>query len=785
MSTHLALTLAGHRGKRGSSLVLVIILTFALTIVVASLLHSLLSDKRLNRRISLAGEARGAAEGAVEVAVAEIDRRAASYSSLIDNPLSGFEFPEEVKNFLGAGNVSAASIAFKAGNLSPLPGKPVVIDGTDPFNIPDIDKGKPVILRHAYVYGKATATDPVTGQSVTSYISNIVQIREQTWLNYAIFYNLDMEMHSGSNMDIDGPVHTNQMAYLTAGNGAHLRFWGSFTTPKEILRTYKYGGTVTHTGNVYFAPKENPTAAQLLTMATNEDSKKSNFKTFAENRWKGFVQEEHFSVPVFNPPGLLQYEPDNHVTTSVNEMRNSAYSMIEPQLAAVTSDNPSTNTYGGYKGDAVENQKFSALAGLTIRVKPASTWPSKPSQHPTNPGFELVYYLGQNPNRPVNRSNLPRRNAVTKQPEEYVIDLSRMDPVLLGTLNDAVKIIEYDESGTKNGNKDLLETSGRYGIYDRRQGYQGSTSNNGLNGAHHTLQIDLDKFNDFIRSDPDRWIDQMDTSVKVYDPDVSYSGIVYVQFPLVPLSNSAVAARVTTDKVRPAVAPTTSTPGYAVVLRNGQVLPSLPTNLSLRDDGFTFATNGPVYIMGHYNADGLSGTGSSSAPDTTNPLANTELPALIAADAVTLLSSDYKDGDMKKSATTLNDAAFTEVSTGIIAGIVPTRLNTSGKGTNDQWAGGVHNFVRFLENWSGDTYRYRGSVVCLFENEVSKGPWYQNKFTYWYNFPQRDVGYHTYFAGGKFPPGLPVMRTVRRISVSDITAAEYNAGPPTPPAAAN
>jgi len=755
----------------------VIILTFALSVIIASLLHSLIGDKRLNRRISLAGEARNAAEGAAEVAVAEIDRRAASYSSLLANPLTGFSFPTEVQTFFSQGNVSSSSIAFKAGNLSPLPDHPIVIDGNDPFNALDIDKGKPVVLRHAYVYGKATASDPQSGLSVTSHVMNLVQVREQTWLNYAIFYNLDMEMHSGSSMDVDGPVHTNQTAYVTAGSGSTLKFWGSFTTPKKILRTYKYGGTVTHTGNVSFAPKENPTSGDLLTMSFSQDSRMSNFKTFAEGRWKGFVQEQSFSVPVFNPPGLLQYEPDNHDTSLVNEMRNSAYSMIEPQLSVLGTDNIAVERYAGYKGDDIENQKFSALAGLTIRVKNSSS-------------FDLVYFLGSNPDRPVNRSNLPQRDGITKQPVEYKIDPARMQPSLLAKLNAAIQVIPYAETGSGTaGNRTLaganLGSGTRYGIYDRRQGYNGGSSNSALKGAHHGVHVDLAKFKDFINAPAAEWIDKTDASLKVYDPEVSYSGIVYLQIPMVPLSDAGVAARQLTDQIRPGVPPTTSVAGYAVVLRNAKVLPSLPSNPSLRDDGFTFATNAPVYIMGHYNADGLSGTGSSSDPDTTNPATNTELPALIAADGVTLLSSDYTDADMSISAKTLNNAAFTEVSTGIIAGIVPTRLNASGNGTNNQWAGGVHNFVRFLENWSGDTYRYRGSVVCLFENEVSTGPWYQSVYTYWYNFPARDVGYHAYFAGGKFPPGLPVMRTVRRIAVSDITAAQYNAGPPTPPVAAN
>jgi hypothetical protein len=956
-----------HAKKKGSTLILVIILTFALSAVVASLLQSLVFDKRLNRRINLLGESRNAAEGAVEIAVAEIDRRAASYSSLTATTMSDYTFPDDMRGFLASGHVNSSSLAFRVGNLSPLPPDPITIDAVDPFNMPDIDKGKPVILRHAYVYGKASVVDPASGQTVNSYISNLVQIREQTWLNYAVFYNLDMEMHSGSTMDVTGPVHTNENAYLTAGAGEKLRFYGSLTTPKKILRKYKYGGiSVTHTGTVHFPNKDGASSSELLTMSTSEDSNKSGFKVFAENRWKGFVQDVSFAVPVFNPPGLLKYIPDDPAVSG-NQMRNHAYAMVEPQLADVTNDDAASHKYYGYKGDVLENQKFSALAGLTIRIKPVADWPSTPptadlviagsgtverrpyeseysyylagssalsrvqaytetasrpavtagttyrlscyykgtsnacsvwvrwfnssgavisdSTHTTltanssswqthnvtmvaptgavkagaylqndgsanvyfhdmrltlssggsnflvnghldsgsgttatawtseviaiDPGFELLYYTGStNASRPVNRANLPERDGSSKKPIENIINLRRMDPILLAKLLKAVVPIRYQEntsSGTA-GNRALIGvdsdpvTAGAqtwYGIYDRRQGYVSVTSstttaNNALMGAHNAVHVDLGAFNTFLNADDEEWDDQIDPSIKVYVPDAFYSGVVYVQVPLIPGSDAAVTARKGTaqDNIRPAVAPTTTTAGYAVVLRNAGTLPSLPSDLSKRDDGFTFATNGPVYIRGHYNADGNSSTGSSTSPDS-----SAELPALIAADAVTLLSSAYTDADMSSSATlrpasdTALNAAFTEVAAGIISGIVPTQVNASGAGSGNQWAGGVHNFVRFLENWSGDTYRYRGSVVALYENEVSKRPWYQSGggggYPYWYNFPARDVGYHVYFSGGRFPPGLPVMRTVRRISVADITEATYTAGPPTPPAAAN
>lgn len=790
-----------HRthGRRGSALGITMLLVFALTLIVGAILRTLVLDKRLNAGYAIAGEARNAAEGAAEVAVAELNRRAAAYSSLGDNPLDSFTFPEDARTFLGGGNIVSGSIAFKAGQLSPMPANPVIIDGSDPFNALDIDKGKAVMIRNGYIYGKASARDPVTGRIITHYVSNLVQVREQTWLNYAVFYNLDMEMHSGSTMELHGPVHTNQNAYLTAGSGRTLEFYGSFTTAKRVFRKYKYGGvTVSHNGTVLFADRDNPESYELVSMATNQDSTKSNFKTFAEARWNGFVQDRTFQVPVIDPPDLPQYTPDDPATTSVNEMRNSAYAMIEPQLSVVGSDNPANREYRGYKGDTVENLKFSALAGLTIRIRPVNDatnpWTTPASLTDVPGGFDLIYYEGStDPNRPVNRNNLPARYSTTKRPVAHHVDLDKMTDDLRRKLNDAIRLVRYAETGSgSDGNRPLLGTDidpgpgtqYRYGIYDRRQGYQKKSYNHGFKGAHHTVQIDLGKFKEFLNAPGSEWVDRTDASKKVYVPDRSWSGVLYVEFPLVPDSDPDVSARFGKDNVRPARAPTVSSPGYAVILRNGKTLPTMPSDPSRRDDGFTFATNGPVYIMGDYNADGLSSTGSATEPDTTSPAPpnNPEVPALIAADAVTLLSANFDDADMQDSwDDDLNNATFTEISTAIITGIVPTKVNASGNGQDNQWAGGVHNFVRFLEDWSGDTYRYRGSIVSLFESEVSKGPWYQHEYEYWYNFPARDIGYHQYFAGGKFPPGLPVLRTVRRISVADITEDVYNAAVPTPP----
>jgi hypothetical protein len=813
-------------GKRGGTLMLVLLFTAALSLVVAGLLAVLVGDKRINAGVSLVDEARNAAEGTAEVAAAEFDRRAISYGSLPANPLEGFAIPSEVRSALAMGNVDASSLAYKAGDLSPRLDSPTVIDASDPFNRWDAVKGKPVDLRHAFIYGKATAVDPVSGHPVTAYVSTLVQVRTQSWLNFGVFGNLDLEFHAGPAMNVQGPVHCNENIYVVGGST--LSFYAPVTSVKRIFRKFKdNGSTSSHTAAVKFAPKADPTSGELLAMSTSQDSRMSGFKEFADSRWHGFVQDMTFDVKQFQPPGMLAYVEDDYTTTSVNETRNFAYAYVEPQLATGTTDDAANYVFAGHKGDEVENLKVSAVAGMIIRIKARPSGVSetdwwtkigKPDNDDPDfePGFELLTYALGDPTRPANRSNLPQRGGDGRPIETVIpIDAAHMSATLRNKLFAAVRLVQYreDTSSGTDGNRDLLFTEFKveagsdaadagaatpalvagnrkkwYGICDRRQGYvypngASTTTNNGFRGAHHVLHIDLGAFNTFLNAPASEWDSVATPGTRLYNAGIKWSGALYVQLPLAPITDAAVSARKTTDKIRPAVAPTVSAVGYAVVLRNATRLPGYGSERD--DDGFVFGCNGSVYVLGHYNADGNMSTGSSTDPDP----GTDEVPSIIVADAVTILSQNYAAIDssaesiyFRESAKPKKSAASTEFSSAVFAGVVPTRLTTSGTGTNGQRMGGVHNFIRFLEDWGGDTFRYRGSIGLLYESEIAIRPYYENHHSYWYAPPTRDVGYHFFFASGRYPRAWPpFMRWVRRIKVDRITGSEYDAGPPTPP----
>ena len=269
--------------------------------------------------------------------------------------------------------------------------------------------------------------------------------------------------------------------------------------------------------------------------------------------------------------------------------------------------------------------------------------------------------------------------------------------------------------------------------------------------------------------------------------------------------------------------------GVRLINGRGKV-PSLDTTT-----GFTLATNDAVYVLGTFNADGLSATPAvvavlvppSPGASTGHNYEPGELPASIVADAVTLLSEPNNDTATSQSAG-WNDAfsacaegatgsnwnsswattaasgsnqrdgaflgaaiypfkvpydsasgswtsgtstqiklgaSFSEYSFAMLCGLVPT-----GKNGVNQTSGGLHNFPRFLEDWSGIDCRIRGSMVALFECRVAKEPWNLRV----YSPPNRVWGFNLLFDAGYMPPLTPKTVQLRRIGCNDVTKADYN-----------
>jgi hypothetical protein len=184
--------------------------------------------------------------------------------------------------------------------------------------------------------------------------------------------------------------------------------------------------------------------------------------------------------------------------------------------------------------------------------------------------------------------------------------------------------------------------------------------------------------------------------------------------------------------------PLTSSQLPAVRVANGSVLPS---------QGLTVATPQPIYVLGNYNASG------SSLNNGTNVI-NTA-PAALIGDAVTVLSTSWKDTYTSGTSINSRNAGNTTVNAAAFEGIV---VSTNIGGTK-YYSGGVENFLRLLENWTGDTLTYNGSIVAMFNSRYATNYW-QIPGNY-YDVPTRAWGFDVNFLQQtKQPPISPQVKTL-------------------------
>jgi len=176
-----------------------------------------------------------------------------------------------------------------------------------------------------------------------------------------------------------------------------------------------------------------------------------------------------------------------------------------------------------------------------------------------------------------------------------------------------------------------------------------------------------------------------------------------------------------------------------VRVSNGQTLPP---------NGLTVATQLPIYVQGNFNA-------PITIPGSTNT--TTSKPSSLVGDAITVLSVNWSDYTNARKTMSQRPALDTTVNAAFLAGIVQT---TNSNGVK-HYSGGVENFPRFLEDWSGKTLTYNGSMVVLFASQSATQFWI-GPGTY-YNAPNRQWAFDQNFLNfTKLPPLTPMVRKLVR-----------------------
>lgn len=705
-----------HKNKRGSALLTAIVFATVLSGTIAIVLKTSLHESNIENRDILLTEARNAAESALQSGVAELVKRW-KYKTVFDsqdlsqskNPLT---IPSEFTNIFSSSRYSLSDFEIVGGPIGTTGW--TYIDPNDPANQLDPQKGKKVYSREIELISKA-ATMLRNNEKIFAYTSQKLLVRDTPLFSHAVFYNMDLEYHPGPNMNMNGPVHTNGNLWTSAvGN---LYFHSVVSTAKDYRPGLMIDGT-RQGGNVFFKDGDNNWISDFKGTGSKTNpanfysSLDPNWREVSSNRWDGNLLTKAHGVSPLNLVGYADYVRDDPSTPEeIDDDLNYAYAIIEPNLDTDDID---------YKGEYGEREKFARKAGLIIRV------------HETDPSEVLdygeyrlsdYYYVTfnklerDNPANPNSDTTLDVDGNVQEVPLE-------LDSAYV---NNLLKMGEYEEN-----------TSGKpiSGFYDKRR-------SEGLD----VLELDIAELRKAVDDNDVNY----DSSLWTYNytPEDDYNGVVYVEFPMTGTSGRP-------DKVK------VSKSNLGLLITNGSNIPNPSyNNTGTRDPGFTLATNNALYVKGHYNADGNSFTGSSTAPDNSS---NPEPPAALAADSITILSDNW-NAALSKDSLNVRLAIFTEVNAGILQGLVPTD-----KGGSGIISGGNHNFPRFLEKWSGKTFRYRGSMVALFESEIAN----QGVNTSYYSPPIRDWGFYERFGEGYYPPGTPNARSFRTVDYRNLTANEYN-----------
>lgn len=189
----------------------------------------------------------------------------------------------------------------------------------------------------------------------------------------------------------------------------------------------------------------------------------------------------------------------------------------------------------------------------------------------------------------------------------------------------------------------------------------------------------------------------------------------------------------------------------AVKIMDGKLLTGTGSCPGTAPCGLAIAVENPVYVQGDFNANSAG-----------NGFNDPNVAVSINADAVTLLSNNYNDvNGFAFPYANSNAAATTYYRTAIMAGKGASFPQPTGYASPADFGtdGGVHNFLRYNENWGGQTLNYRGSIISMYYNRQAIGLY--KCCTTVYSPPTRGYNFDTEFlTPALLPPRTPLFRDI-------------------------
>ena len=645
---------------------------------------------------------------------------------------------------------------------------------------------------------------------VASAVKEKITIASSSLGQYAAFYTRDLEVWPGENMTFIGKVHTNGDLYL--GADKLLRFdrnvtsHGKFYAMRKPNSGYGDNAYVTATDRVQFrkgddadyAGNKNTAYVDVIrknaqgTTRMDTSGLGNAWASESENYYAGAVRTDQMKLA---PP--ISVNDDEHtIIERVKKANDPSYNKDTEAVkfankAALTIRIDAEGNLHLYSGKYVEGSDANEIPNPERLMQPAASI-SKPNNS-ANGNYDVVqnpctYMEGDGEDaHAVTTDPLPAYqvdNAIYDRRDDKakaIVDIY-VDQILNSqTLKDYLYPIVSTDSG--GDSTDDREPGVLYVTRDEPLGYPKITTEQHGTGQYQTTGTDTKTVTS--ETEKNNLIAQgytltgTSTVTKYYYNGREITQQQYNQYMQDArrkryCSTQTVTSYTLSKPIQTEIMETVAVTNYipvepAVRIRNASDLRLAGNDSEGKQRGLSIATDLPLYVEGSFNTNGEKGHKEDNCTDKPD--------ALVAADAVTMLSTNWKDewrvpkwdgwdGSNPTSlrpTDNLNTRSAVETT---FNGVLMTGLVESNGGT---YSGGLQNLFRFHENWRPGSsplpYNFNGSMVCMWTSHIANKP---IEGSYTYQPPSRPWGW-----AQMSPPGLPNLLDIQESDWERIDISQY------------
>ncbi|XHR29380.1 MAG: hypothetical protein ACFUZC_02220 [Chthoniobacteraceae bacterium] len=516
----------------------------------------------------------------------------------------------------------------------------------------------------------------LSGSTVKAHVSRVFEYQVKSFLNYAIFSNVTLEIHPGSTMVITGPVHSNANMYVGCGGGA-LTFTDSVTCSGTITQGKApsdpahsgASGSVSGTGwtnRVNDAGSVTPLGVSSTSFSTTDSN--HNNDSYHE------VVETVISPSTYPDP----FSPNDARTDTTTQAFDSAE--LQTMRFANVSDFVITisNSNGGGANTAGDHITIS-YTSTTDDSSTVTLDSTTDSNNDIYKAFMSALKVDSSfivDNRESSGSKYTAVNLTTLDVSalKSALDTNKIKPYAGSNTGLGVYIADNRAKVTYTSTKNPTMSSGT--IFPALSGTMkwGSKTLTGTSTISGTYA-------------------STESAIKIINGSALPEGGLTV------VSDNPVYIQGDYNTGSPIVNGTVSTATLSATSSStwGATHDSTTVTLDQANANQTYPYSSGV---SYTNVSGSSGTYYWQ-------------PSAIVSDAVSVLSNNWSDSNSNSGLSSRVASAATTVNAAFIAGNVAT--------TSSSYSGGVENFPRLLEDWGGTRFNYVGSLILMYNSTEATG----------------------------------------------------------------